>query len=92
MKKTTLMAALMVAIPTMANAGESRTDTDNFTDNWPTHHVLDDGTDLGLTLKYQYAVDRFPHDDSRLAATHPHRRQALGFYVQKKGVYDATVA
>ena len=91
MKKTTLMAALLVAIPTMASAGESRSGTYNFVDNWPTHYVFDDGTDLGLVLKYQYDVDRFSNDEGRLADAQTNRRKEFGFYVKKRGVYDATV-
>lgn len=91
MKKTTLMAALLVAIPTMASAGEGKTDAYTFADNWPTYYVFDDDTDVGLALKYQYDVDRFSNDDGRLADAQTNRRKELGFYVKKKGVYDATV-
>ncbi|MHB1059278.1 MAG: OprO/OprP family phosphate-selective porin [Rhodanobacter sp.] len=91
MKKTTLMAALLVAVPTMASAGEGRNSAYSFADNWPTRHVFGDGTDLGLALKYQYDVDRFPNDDGRLADAQTSRRKEFGFYVKKKDVYDATV-
>ena len=89
MKKTTLMAALMVVIPTMASASENG--PYGFADNWPTHYVFGDGTDVGLALKYQYDVDRFSSDDGRLADAQTSRRKEFGFYVKKKGVYDATV-
>ena len=89
MKKTTLMAALMVVIPTMASASENG--PYGFADNWPTHYVFGDGTDVGLALKYQYDVDRFLNDDGRLADAQTSRRKEFGFYVKKKGVYDATV-
>jgi phosphate-selective porin OprO/OprP len=91
MKKTTLMAALLVAIPTMASAGENTNDAYTFADNWPTHYVFDDGTDVGLSLKYQYDVDRFSNDDGRLVDARTNRRKEFGFYLKKKGVYDATV-
>jgi phosphate-selective porin OprO/OprP len=89
MKKTTLMAALMVVIPSMANAGQNG--PYDFADNWPTHYVFDDGTDFGLALKYQYDVDRFSNDDGRLADAQTNRRKELGLYLKKKGVYDAVV-
>jgi phosphate-selective porin OprO/OprP len=91
MKKTTLIAALLVAIPGVASAGESASNTYNFASNWPTHYVFDDGTDIGLSLKYQYDVDRFSHDDGQLADAQTNRRKEFGFYAKKKGVYDATV-
>ncbi|KZC37314.1 hypothetical protein RHOFW510R12_26470 [Rhodanobacter sp. FW510-R12] len=53
------MAALAMAIPAVANATGAAAGSHDFTGNWPTHYVFDDGTDLGLTLKYQYDVDRF---------------------------------
>ena len=91
MKKTTLTAALAMAIPTLASAGGSPANTYDFTSHWPTHYVFDDGTDLGLALKYQYDVDRFSHDVGQLPDAQTNRRKELGFYVKKKGVYDATV-
>lgn len=91
MHKTTLMAALLVAIPTLASAGESGNGAYNFAANWPTHYMFDDGTDVGLSLKYQYDVDRFSSDDGRLADAQTNRRKEFGFYVKKKDVYDATV-
>lgn len=89
MKKTTLMAALMVVIPTMANASENG--PYDFADNWPTHYIFGDGTDVGLALKYQYDVDRFSNDDGRLTDAQTNRRKEFGFYVKKKGVYDVAV-
>jgi phosphate-selective porin OprO/OprP len=91
MKKTTLAAALMVGIPGMACAAEGQAGAYSFANDWPTHYVFDDGTDLGLALKYQYDVDRFSGDDGRLPDAQTNRRKELGFYVKKKGVYDATV-
>ncbi|MGN6739456.1 OprO/OprP family phosphate-selective porin [Dyella sp.] len=91
MKKTTLMAALAMAIPAAANAAEAPATGYDFTHNWPTHYVFDDGTDLGLALKYQYDVDRFSNDNGRLPDAQTNRRKEFGFYVTKKGVYDATV-
>ena len=91
MKKTTLAAALMVGIPSMACAAEGQAGAYSFANDWPTHYVFDDGTDLGLALKYQYDVDRFSSDGGRLPDAQTNRRKELGFYVKKKGVYDATV-
>ena len=90
MKKTILMTAMVTMLPTAAVAAGSASKPYSFADNWPTHYVFDDGTDLGLSLKYQYDVDRFSHDDGRLEDAQTNRRKELGFYVKKKGVYDAT--
>lgn len=89
MKKTTLMAALMVVIPSVASAGQNG--PYSFAANWPTHYVFDDGTDFGLALKYQYDIDRFPNDGGRLADAHTNRRKEVGLYLKKKGVYDAVL-
>lgn len=90
MKKTTLTAALAMAIPAMASATGSQASHYDFAGDWPTHYVFDDGTDLGLALKYQYDLDRFSNDDGRLVDAQTNRRKELGLYVKKKGVYDAT--
>lgn len=58
--------------------------------DWPTHHVFDDGTDLGLAFKYQYDVDRFLDDGGRFRDAHTNRRKELGVFLKKKGVYSAT--
>lgn len=88
MKKTTLMAALMVATPAAASAaGNGAYD---FASHWPTQYVFADGTDLGLAFKYQYDINRFANDGGRLPDAQTNRRKELGFYVKKKGVYDAT--
>lgn len=89
--KTTLMAALAMAIPTVATATGTAASGYDFSSHWPTHYVFDDGTDLGLALKYQYDVDRFSSDNGRLQDAQTNRRKELGFHVKKKGVYDATV-
>ncbi len=91
MKKTMLIAAMVMVLPTAAIAAESATKPYRFADNWPTHYTFDDGTDAGLALKYQYDLDRFSNDGGRLADAQTNRRKELGFYVKKKGVYDATV-
>jgi phosphate-selective porin OprO/OprP len=57
--------------------------------DWPTHVKLDDGTDLGASALWQYDLDRFSGDDGRFADAQTNRRKYLGFYVKKKGVYDA---
>jgi phosphate-selective porin OprO and OprP len=58
--------------------------------NWPTHYVFADGTDLGLSVKYQYDVDRFSNDQGTYEDAQTNRRKEFGFFVRKKGVYDAT--
>lgn len=88
MRRPLLLASLafLAARPAAATDGPAY----SFADNWPTHHVFDDGTDLGLSLKYQYDLDRFSNDDGRLPDAQTNRRKELGFYLKKKGVYDAT--
>lgn len=90
MKKTMLITAMAMALPTTAIAAESNNRAYSFADNWPTHHVFDDGTDLGLSLKYQYDANRFSSDDGRLEDAQTNRRKELGIYMKKKGVYDGT--
>ena len=63
-------------------------------DNWPTHHVFPDGTDLGLTGNFQYDLNRFSNDtfpdgSQPFEDTEAWRRREFGFFVKKKGVYDA---
>lgn len=57
--------------------------------DWPTHVRFGDGTDLGVSALWQYDLDRFSNDDGRFADAQTNRRKYLGFYVKKKGVYDA---
>lgn len=90
MKKTILLAAMVMTLPTATLAAETDGHAYRFSDNWPTHYVFKDGTDLGLTLKYQYDVDRFSNDDNQLQDAQTNRRKEFGFYVKKKDVYDAT--
>lgn len=87
MSRIPFAIALALAAP-LVHAGDAP--SYDFRNNWPTHVVLDDGTDLGIAFKYQYDVDRFSHDDGRLADAQTNRRKELGAYVKKKGVYDAT--
>lgn len=82
-----LPLALTAALPTCVQAAEQA--PYRFDGNWPTHVVFDDGTDLGLSLKYQYDVNRFSHDDGRFDDAQTNRRKELGVYLKKKGVYDA---
>lgn len=88
MRKPLLLAGLAFLAARPAAAADSA--PYSFADNWPTHHVFDDGTDLGLSLKYQYDLDRFSNDDGRLPDAQTNRRKELGFYLKKKDVYDAT--
>ncbi|MCR6700007.1 MAG: porin [Dokdonella sp.] len=62
-------------------------------DDWPTHVVLADGSDLGLSAQYQFDTNRFsgdrlPDGSDRFADETANRRKELGFYLRKKGVYD----
>ena len=90
MKTPWLPASLALLLPMVATAADDPGSAWRFSDNWPTHYVFADGTDLGLTLKYQYDIDRFSDDGSRLADAQTNRRRELGFYLKKKGVYDVT--
>jgi phosphate-selective porin OprO/OprP len=81
-----ISALLAVWAPSNAKAGD-----DDWLYNWPTHFKTDDGTDIGLVLRYQYDVNNFSHDDDKFTDAHTNRRKYLGFYVKKPGVYDATV-
>lgn len=63
-------------------------------EDWPTHVVFADGTDLGLSGQYQYDTNRFSNDvlpdgSRRFEDDTANRRKELGFFVRKKGVYDA---
>ena len=62
--------------------------------DWPTRHVFADGTDLGLSANFQYDVNRFSHDTlpdgtQRFEDAEAFKRREFGFYVRKKGIYDA---
>ncbi|KRE88531.1 porin [Frateuria sp. Soil773] len=91
MRKPTLLASLALLLAArLAGATEGKPYA--FADNWPTHHVFGDGTDLGLSLKYQYDLDRFSNDRGRLEDARTNRRKELGAYLKKPGVYDAVAA
>jgi phosphate-selective porin OprO/OprP len=79
-------SAFAVLVSCVARAGD-----DDWLYKWPTHLKTDDGTDIGLVLRYQYDVNDFSHDGGKLADAHTNRRKYLGFYLKKPGVYDATV-
>ncbi|MBE1160359.1 OprO/OprP family phosphate-selective porin [Dyella acidiphila] len=83
-----LIAALALSASVPAAADTSDYDWLN---HWPTHVQFNDGTDLGLVMRYQYDVNDFSHDDGKFVDAHTNRRKYLGFYVKKPGVYDATV-
>ena len=62
--------------------------------DWPTHHVFADGTDLGLSASFQYDANRFSHDrladgNARFEDAEAFKRREFGFFVRRKGVYDA---
>ncbi|MBB3226537.1 phosphate-selective porin OprO/OprP [Luteibacter sp. Sphag1AF] len=62
----------------------------DFSSNWPTHYVFADGTDLGVSVKYQYDVDRFSSDRGAFEDSQTNRRKEFGVFVRKKDVYEAT--
>jgi phosphate-selective porin OprO/OprP len=79
-------AAVLVAATGHANAYDRN--------DWPNHVVLDDGTDIGLSLNYQYDLNRYsddtlPDGSHRFEDSNTFRRREFGFFVKKKGVYDA---
>ncbi|NII55523.1 porin [Luteibacter sp. SG786] len=90
MKKTIVGAVALIAPVLGAVAAPLPNDYDWRT-NWPTHYVFADGTDVGLSLKYQYDLDRFSHDEGTYEDAQTNRRKEFGFFVRKKGVYDGTV-
>ena len=59
--------------------------------NWPTHGLLPDGTDVGVSVLYQYDMDRFAGERGALRDADTNRRRYLGFYLRKPGVYDVNV-
>jgi phosphate-selective porin OprO/OprP len=79
-------SAFAVLVSCVARAGD-----DDWLYKWPTHLKTDDGTDIGLVLRYQYDVNDFSHDGGKFADAHTNRRKYLGLYLKKPGVYDATV-
>lgn len=85
--KRIILGALALFVPVVAAADGTGYD---WRTNWPTHHVFADGTDLGLNLKYQYDFDRFSEDGGTFENAQTNRRKEFGFFVRKKGVYDAT--
>jgi len=64
-KKIILSAAALIA-PVFAAAADAPRNDYDWRTNWPTHYVFADGTDLGLSVKYQYDLDRF----SRIGRAH----------------------
>lgn len=91
MKKPLLLVAAALVTPLAIHAADRANGPYDFATDWPTHYVFGDGTDLGLSLKYQYDVDRFGDDGGRFEDAQTNRRKELGFFIKKKGVYDATV-
>ena len=86
---TPLFAGISLLAPMVASAADDPATPWRFADAWPTHHVFGNGTDLGLSLKYQYDIDRFGNDGGRLEDAQTFRRKEVGVYLKKKGVYDA---
>jgi phosphate-selective porin OprO/OprP len=91
MRNRFLLAGIALLIPMAATAADGADVPYHFATNWPTHHVFGDGTDLGVSLKYQYDLDRFSNDAGRFEDAQTNRRKEIGVYLKKKGVYDATV-
>ncbi|MEI7036568.1 OprO/OprP family phosphate-selective porin [Fulvimonas yonginensis] len=88
MNKLPIAAGLMLPLALPLHAADAANGPYRFADDWPTHYVFADGTDLGLSLKYQYDVDRFPGDGDRFEDAQTNRRKEFGFYLKKKDVYD----
>ena len=88
--KNVIIGAIALATATCASAENASRNDYDWRTNWPTHHVFADGTDLGLAVKYQYDLDRFGNDKGIYEDAQTNRRKEFGFYVRKKGVYDAT--
>ena len=63
----------------------------DFRGDWPTHVVANDGTDVGVSVLYQYDVNRFTGDGGRFEDAATNRRKYLGWYLRKPGVYDVNV-
>ncbi|WP_429200212.1 OprO/OprP family phosphate-selective porin [Luteibacter sp. W1I16] len=89
LKKFILGAVALIA-PVLAEAADAARNDYDWRSNWPTHYVFADGTDIGLSVKYQYDLDRFSHDEGTYEDAQTNRRKEFGFFVRKKGVYDAT--
>ncbi|MGA7439290.1 MAG: porin [Luteibacter sp.] len=88
--KKTFLALLAMAGSACAMADDAPRNTYDWRNNWPTHYVFADGTDLGLSVKYQFDLDRFNNDKDTYEDAQTNRRKEFGFFIRKKGVYDAT--
>lgn len=85
-----ILALLALASGANAIAADVPRNTYDWRNNWPTHYVFADGADLGLSLKYQFDLDRFNNDKGTYEDAQTNRRKEFGFFIRKKGVYDAT--
>jgi phosphate-selective porin OprO/OprP len=83
------MLWLGIGMGAMLAAPASWAQTDSFLGDWPTHVRFGDGTDFGVSALWQYDVDRFSGANRRFDDAQTNRRKYLGFYLKKKGVYDA---
>lgn len=88
MKKSWAWAPLVLLAPVFATAADVKNGPYGF-DNWPTHYVFSNGTDVGLAVKYQYDVDRYSGDGA-FEDAQTNRRKEFGAFIKKAGVYDAT--
>lgn len=84
MRKLSILTGLALLPPTLPLHAAAGGDANP----WPTHHVFADGTDLGISLRYQYDVDRFPGSGDRFDDAHTARRKEFGFYLKRKDAYD----
>jgi len=89
--KKTILGALALMAPAIATAADAPRNDYDWRTNWPTHYVFADGTDVGLSLKYQYDLDRFSDDQGVYENAQTNRRKEFGMFIRKKGVYDGTV-
>ncbi|UPG91350.1 porin [Luteibacter aegosomaticola] len=88
--KTFATAVLALALSAGAAADGAQAPSYDWRTHWPTHYVFADGTDVGLSLKYQYDLDRFSNDQGAYEDAQTNRRKEFGFVIRKPGVYDAT--
>jgi phosphate-selective porin OprO/OprP len=88
--KKIVLGAMALLAPVCAHAADTPAAGYDWRGNWPTHVVLGDGTDIGLSLKYQFDLDRFARDEGVYEDAQTNRRKEFGMFVRKKGVYDAT--
>ena len=89
MRPMHVLSPLLLGLSLAPMAAAAAPNDPSLLGDWPTHVSFADGTDLGVSALWQYDLDRFSNDGGRFADAQTNRRKYLGFYVKKKGVYDA---